>query len=164
MAQYFYLPDSDEIRVPWDNNFAAKLPAYQVKYKLTDEDLADAKLGAETWAAVVGAQKKIALFSTAFTAFKMAFRNGLPQGGELTVPVLPALNLPKQLALPGIFARVATIVNTIKNSTQYTVADGNDLGIEGTEIVPIPVAELKPVLSVAQASGGHPTSSGKSRA
>ncbi|MDX1939617.1 MAG: hypothetical protein SFU99_03650, partial [Saprospiraceae bacterium] len=46
MAREYYLPSSDEARVPWLNNYAAKLPKYATKYNIMQEEVMDMQISA----------------------------------------------------------------------------------------------------------------------
>jgi hypothetical protein len=57
---------------------------------------------------------------------------------------------------PGIFKRAIALVNTIKSRTNYTTADGNDLGIEGADIAATDLINAKPAIELRLVQGGKP--------
>jgi hypothetical protein len=56
----------------------------------------------------------------------------------------------------GIFGLVAELADRIKKHKNYSVADGNDLGIEGTPKAKPNPSSLVPDLAVGRGTGGHP--------
>ncbi|MDO7877156.1 hypothetical protein Q5H93_20590 [Hymenobacter sp. ASUV-10] len=156
MQTQFYLPNGDEERKTWLDNFAAKLPLYSSKYGITPETMKDVQLGQLWWAAILDYQSQFTHFGNTITAFKTALRNGLDAGATLSALTVPTPTLPAEQPQPGIFALVSNIATTIKNNPKYSVADGNDLGIEGTPLPKPNPSSLVPDLSVVRGSGGHP--------
>ena len=69
------------------------------------------------------------------------------------VPVTPAFPAMPPVVLPNIIGYASSIANRIKEHNNYTLADGKDLGIEGTEIVMD--TDLKPQLKINLVAG-HP--------
>ena len=55
----------------------------------------------------------------------------------------------------GIFKRASSIGMSVKSKTVYTIADGNDLGLEGTENTLV-LDDMKPEIKLILTAGGHP--------
>ena len=66
-----------------------------------------------------------------------------------SVPVTPAA--PPTVA-PDIFGRATAIGNRIKAHKDYTLADGNDLGLEGA-IISTDLSTVKPKLNITLNAG-----------
>ena len=156
MATQPFLPSGDDERNTWLDNFAAKLPLYTIKYGISDDDLKAVQTGQAWWAAILTYQSQFIKYANTITAFKAALRNGLDDGATLSPLTVPTPTLPTAPAEPGIFALVSNIASTIKNNKKYSVADGNDLGIEGSPLPKPDPNTLVPDLSVVRGSGGHP--------
>lgn len=154
MKKNFYLPRAEEERVPWFNNFAVKLPLYANKYSITPEELMDMQQSAPFYAALNDAINQHRNFQSAMFKYRDDVRDGTKNGGTLQPLTMPMINLPMPVA-PGIFVRVKAIVNRIKANINYSEADGNDLGIEGT-ITTVDTTTTKPVIKVRIGDGGHP--------
>jgi len=156
MANIYFLPGGDDERNTWLDNFAAKLPLYGAKYGISAADMQAVQNGHAWWAAILTYQSQFMSYGNTITAFKAALRNGLEAGATLSPLTVPSPTLPDTKPQPGIFALVSSLANTIKNSPDYSVADGNDLGIEGTPQAKPDPSTLVPDLSVVRGSGGHP--------
>jgi hypothetical protein len=154
MSKTYYLPRGDEERATWLNNFAVKLPNFTMKYSIVPEELADMQQSALYFDALIKYQNQSKAYQNAITKHKDAMRNGLKAGSTLQPLTPPAMMLPPAVE-PGIFTRVAAIVNRIKASRTYSTADGNDLGIEGVEVT-VDVNTVKPSLVLRLVAGGHP--------
>ncbi|MBK7871948.1 MAG: hypothetical protein IPJ74_15370 [Saprospiraceae bacterium] len=154
MAKAYYLPNGDEERATWLNNFAVKLSHYAMKYSVTSEEMMDAQSSALYFDALIKGKNQFSNFQNAYTAYKNAMRNGLKAGATLQPLVQPMLTLPPPVP-PGIFTRMAAIVNRIKSHINYSVADGLDLGIEGAEKT-VETSSTKPTANLRLSDGGHP--------
>lgn len=154
MSKNYYLPRTDEDKATWLNNFALKLPIYASKYNITPEEIQDMQSSAQYFDALLDYNNQFKAYVSSVTAFKNLLRDGAKNGTVSEMPMPPAVMLPPAVA-PGIFARSAAIVNRIKASLNYSAADGDDLGIEGTQST-VDVNALKPKLQVRLVSGGHP--------
>ncbi len=145
-----YIPFEDAKRAIWLSNFAAKMPQYAEKYRI--EDTKQLQSDAAWFAKLVEYREQFAAFSTAITQYK----NGIMDSEAPLQPLsIPTPSLPGE-AQPGIFLRVASMVNKIKADQHYSEADGRDLGIVGAETPATDPATHKPQLSVRPAAGGHP--------
>jgi hypothetical protein len=135
MAKKYFLPKDDPGRVIWLQNFSSKLSNYSVKYGISAVEVADMQASALFFSYWVVALDRIRTFSQKATAYKNEVRDGLAEAGgsPSLAPVLPDLGGVPPEVPPGIFDRVTAIAGRIKKYQSYTVADGEDLGIEGPE-------------------------------
>lgn len=154
MSKNYYLPRMDEDKATWLNNFAAKLPIYAGKYNITPEEIQDMQSSALYFNSVLDYTNQYKAYASSVTNFKNILRDGVKKGTISEIPMPPAPMLPQSVP-PGIFARSAAIVNRIKASLNYSTADGEDLGIEGTQST-VDINALKPQLQVRLIAGGQP--------
>lgn len=135
MAKKYFLPTDDPGKVIWLMNFSSKLSTYATKYSISLEEVTDMVNAAVYFAYWVSTLDKIRTFSQKATAFKNEVRDGLAEaGGSPSItPTLPDLGPMPTAVNAGIFDRVTAIAGRIKKYQSYTVADGEDLGIEGPE-------------------------------
>ena len=155
MAKQRYLPQGDPGKNSWLTNFANKLAGYASKYNLTAAEVADMIASQLVFAYWFNYQTQFKEYMLKLTAYKNELRDGVPAGGSPSVEPTPPVIGPVPAAVaPGIFGRATSIGNRIKENTGYTVADGNDLGLEGAEV--IVDTNIKPVIKTVLAAGGHP--------
>jgi len=156
MSKKSFLPRTDLDKQIWLQNLAAKIALYASKYNLSAADIAKLKAAALYFAYWLDYQNQFNEYTKKITAYKNELRDGVPAGAEpSTEPVAPLVEPPPPAAAPGIFVFAASIGNIIKKNTAYTVADGNDLGIEGAEIT-IDLQSKKPVITIRLVDGGKP--------
>lgn len=150
----YYLPKSDDARVTWLNNFAAKLTAtLTAKYALTPAQVSAVQADAVYFDALVKYKKQYENYLSSVTAYKNAMRNGVAAGSTLVPLVTPVLVLPGTAVAPGIFDRISEVVKKIKASQLYSAADGKNLGIEGNDIGEEDADDAKPKLTLGNATG-----------
>ncbi|HRH60894.1 MAG TPA: hypothetical protein PL045_10015 [Chitinophagaceae bacterium] len=154
MAKQYFLPRQDADKQIWLQNFSNKLGTYKVKYNITDDEVADAIASSVYFTYYLDCANQNSAYNKKLTQYKNELRDGIAAGGSPSViptpPTLPAA--PHEVA-PGIFKRMASIAAVIKSKSNYTIADGQDLGIEGAEEADGPD---KPAISVRLGDGGHP--------
>lgn len=154
MSKNYYLPRTDEDKATWLNNFALKLPIYANKYNITSAEMQDMQSSAQYFDALLDCNNQFKAYVSSVTAFKNLLRDGAKNGAISELPMPPAAMLPPAVA-PGIFARSSAIANRIKASLNYSTADGDDLGIEGTQST-VNLNTMKPQLQGRLVAGGHP--------
>lgn len=155
MAREYYLPYSDEERVPWLNNFAYKLPNYAMKYNITSDEVMDIQNSAEYFDGFIKYRNQSGAFQNSLTDHRDMMSNGLSNGAMLQPLQPPMMTLPPP-PQPGIFKRVRALVNRIKGHINYTDADGSDLGIIGTTQGSTDTNTIKPDITLRLIGGGHP--------
>ena len=145
MAKDHYLPRTDEGKLIWINNFSAKVGNYANTVGLTAADVTSAKNDAAMFAYLVNAAEVFTTAKEQRVNFKNLIKDG-PLGKPLgLVPDTPVLGTKPADVAPGIFPRLAQLVQRIKNSAAYTEAIGKDLGIIGAKLV-VDFEALKPKL------------------
>lgn len=153
MAKKFYLPKDDLGKSQWLSNFSTKLPAYSAKYGISAGELADMSDSSENFGYWLDAKNQYDEFNKKVTAYKNELRDGVPPGGSPSVaPAPPVLGPAPAAAAPGIFKRATSLAGRIKAHVSYTIADGQDLGIEGAEET-IDLPNMKPILDVSLVAG-----------
>lgn len=154
MKKSFYLPRAEDEKVTWLNNFAAKLNTYASKYNITPEELMNTQQSAVFYEAMNNFLHQYDNFLSGAYKYRNTLRDGEKNDTTLQPLAIPMINLPAPVA-PGIFVRVKAIVNRIKSSINYSIADGNDLGIEGKETT-VETTTAKPQIKIRLGDGGHP--------
>lgn len=157
MSKKSFVHRTDNGKLTWLNNFANKINTYAAKYNLSPAELADVlatRLYFAYWMDYLAQTKEYLL---KVTAYKNEIRDGVAAGGSPSVqPTPPVFGPPPASVPPGGFKRMVDLGNSMKKKTVYTVADGQDLGLEGAEITPADPATLAPVLKSTISSGGFP--------
>ncbi len=161
-----FIPNSNEIKVIWLHNFATKLHFYKDKYNLTTEEIADMLASDLYWDYVVTFHKKVDEYKINLTAYRNELADGTQQFG-VTDP-LPKLfdeeeeeeeeeeETEAPPAVPnGIFVRASLLAQRIKKSTNFAIADGQNLGIIG-EQSEVDLNAMKPEFTIRLVQGGHP--------
>ncbi|MFI5219669.1 MAG: hypothetical protein ACHQNT_09280 [Bacteroidia bacterium] len=127
-----YLPDRDSDRVTWLNNFAAKLPAYNVLLGITAAELALVQAYALFYSYIIGLIELSKTYTENLTKFKNLLSRASLGSTLGPLPVLTPAAAPPA-ADAGIFTIISGFVARMKASQQYTEAIGEDLGIVGDE-------------------------------
>ena len=156
MAKKPFMPTTDLGKQQWLQNFAGKLPNYAAKYNIAALEVTDMTNSNLYWSYWLTGKNQTEDYNKKFTGFKNELRDGMPAGASPSlVPEPPDLGVAPTAVLPGIFVRAASIANVIKSKSNYTIADGQDLGIEGAEDNSEP-EDMKPVLKIRLVEGGKP--------
>lgn len=154
MAKQSFVPRTDDKRKPWLKNFALKLPAYNVKYGIPAGELADTIAGEKYYSYWIDVLDGNVTYKQKVTGFKNEISNGVPPGAPLPVePAAPVFGVVPPSVLPGIFPRAVSIGNRIKKHNDYVVSDGEDMGLEGAELLPPDLINSKPVLKIVLRAG-----------
>jgi hypothetical protein len=156
MSKQYFLPRTDLEKQDWLKNFAAKLPNYAVKYNLSADEVTDMQNSSLWFSYWMDYRTQLEESFRKSTGFKNEAINGIAPGATPSIPPVPVAMpaMPTEVA-PGIFKRATSIANVIKSKSTYTIADGNDLGIEGAEDV-TNVQQMKPLVSLHLIAGGKP--------
>ena len=138
MKKQIWLPTTESDLCPRLNSLTLKLPGsgYPAKYGLTAAQTTDARNDYLWLNYGVTVSLQCQAEAQNRSQWKNKLKNG-PQGAEAsTVPSIrsefSAPNVP--VVRDGIIPRFRALVNYIKNHPDYDVADGIDLGIEGTAL------------------------------
>jgi hypothetical protein len=153
MAKNNYLPRSDKDRAVWLNNFANKFAANATALGFTAADITAVNNDAAMFAFLV---LLVEIYTTAKEQrvdYKNLLRDGPLGKPGGAVPVAPVTAAAPTLVQPGIFPRIAQLVQRIKNSPTYTEAIGKDLGIIASEAQPFDAVNMKPTLKLVIKGG-----------
>jgi hypothetical protein len=128
-----FLPASDAGIRAWIRNFADKVGGYAPKYGITATEVADMLDSADAFEQLLNYTDALDACSKNATALKNELRDGVPSGA--TPSVLVALPVqPATLPDPGFLKRVSSLTNRIKGHVSYTIADGENMGLEGAAV------------------------------
>jgi len=156
MSKQPFMPRDDMGKQAWLKNFANKLPNYTAKYGIAAPDLTDIQNGSAAFDYWMDYRNQQNEFFAKLTKYKNEQRDGIAAGATPSVdPAPPAMAAPPTAVPPGIFARATSLAVIIKKKTNYTDADGSDLGIIGAEDT-TDVNLLKPILKLQLINGGQP--------
>lgn len=152
MAKHYYIPSADKDRSVWINNFSSKLGGYAAILGLTAAEVASVAADALMFTYLLNL---IEIFTTAKEQ-RVTYKNLIKEGplgkSAGTFPISPVVSAPPAAVAPGIFPRIAQLVQRIKNSANYTEAIGKDLGIIGSELA-LNSTLMKPVLRLVLKGG-----------
>lgn len=154
MKKNYYLPRGDKEKDPWLQNIAAKLPIYAAKYDISQEDVMGTQSDSVAFEGLMQYKTSIEAYCSSFFGFKDLARDGAKGIDIIQMPMPPTPMFSGPIRA-GIFVRITALVARIKAHPNYNVADGYDLGIEGTEKV-LEFNDLKPFFSIRLVNGGHP--------
>jgi hypothetical protein len=151
MKKSKYMPGTDEGKVIWLNNFAAKLQNHAATLGISQEQITSVQNDAQMISYIVNEVNR--------------FKNGLGErvgykdmlvygnGSEPPAPAPVYQNTSPPAVVPfGVIARVSRMVRHIKSSENYNDAIGNDLGVIGSESDEN-TADMKPLLNVRLHAG-----------
>jgi hypothetical protein len=144
-----FLPKTEDGLRNWLRNLATKIGDHAAKYVITPAEVTSIQTAANDYEAILDYANSVDTYKQRVITVKTELRDGIPAGA--TPSVLGAAPTPPMLTTePGIVAGVSAIANRIKGSMQYTVSDGEDLGLEGA-VVTIDYANVKPKISAVTA-------------
>jgi hypothetical protein len=158
MKKPSYLPNDDNGKVVWLNNFAEKLPRYAAKFNITAAEQADVLAGAKFFDYLIGLQKSLDTYYSAFVKYKNQIRDGLVQSSTTitnVVPPIPILANPTIVPF-GIFERSISIGERILKFTSCLESDARDLGIYTEPKKAADKTTGKPVVKMQFTQGGKP--------
>lgn len=156
----YYLPRGEAEKLGWLKNFANKLGTYATKYNITAAEVTDMQNSALFYDYWFTYTSQYSEYNKKLTQYKYELREGIAAGATASlVPVPPTFAAAPAAVAPGIFVRATSLAGIIKKRVNYTEADGEDLGIEGTEdniSLAQTEAITKPTISVRLIQGGKP--------
>jgi len=147
MATKPYLPAAEGGLTLWFDNFAVKLPDYQVILDLTPADVTFATDAANFVKFIIPYHNQHQDFVKNLTMFKQTLLYG-PEGTPLGD--VPQIALPVSVPAPmqsGLTQQIRRLVQRIKNHNNYNDSIGQNLGIIGEEDT-TDINTLKPKLTV----------------
>jgi len=147
MSKQDYIPNDDGSLAGRLEQFAANVGGYTTTLGLSSTDVTAQAADAAYLRYVLTQQQRFQQAGQQWTAWK----NLLRDGGTGTIAGAPVFLTPPGTAvaavLPGIVARFRALVRRVKAATNYSVAIGEALGIEGPQSTAPDLATLQPVLA-----------------
>ena len=154
MKKRSFLPIKEEDRNLWLKNFADKLPLYAAKYAIHTTEVQKVKLCAANFNYWLEYQYALQTFTKSVTTFRKSLNNDA--GLALTIPQLPSLGNPPNLAPAGMIKFIMSVGHRIKKHIDYTPSDGYDLGlITNKKHNTIDIKQVKPTLELKRMEGGQ---------
>lgn len=141
----YYLEETDEKLAIQVNNFANKIDTYAAMFGFTAAETLSMRYDAMFLTWVVNNNKKIDTYKKNWTALKNQTIKG-DGSTATTIPPPPTLDAQPAAVAPGVLKRFTTMVNRVKVHAAYTVAIGQNLGIEAAAPATMVLSDAKPVL------------------
>lgn len=157
MPKRSFIPRAIMALLAWYFNFATKLPKYQAKYQITDEEVARIKAAYDLfnyWTDVITQIQEYAKSTISYRDELLYGVGGNTQAFEM--PSVPTFATPPANVNSNIVDLASSIAKRIKSHQSFTETDGQDLGLFGAEVSGINVSTAKPSLSIRLISGGRP--------
>lgn len=148
-----YLETNDEKFAVQIGNFGSKVGGYQVLFGLTASEVTGAQNDASFFQWIVTNVEKVDTYKRNWTSFKTIAKKGATNITNNTAPSAPVLDTMPTAVAPGIEFRFTTLVNRIKAHQNYTVAIGQNLGIEFSSIQKLDLDGAQPTLKVVLRGG-----------
>ena len=148
MAITDYIPSADADKAAWLQNATVKLAVYQTTLNLTEEDLQQVVRDSDMFAYTLNLQNIIKQTQQNVTAYKNLLKHQSGNQQLNAVPTLPVFPTAPTMVDAGIFDRMRSLVQRIKNSPGYTEAIGQDLDVI-PPITSIDLNAISPVLKGA---------------
>ncbi len=146
MSSNTYLPNGDNDRVTWMNNFNAKLPGYATALAITPAELTSVANDTTMFAYIVNLSNIYKQTAQNVVAFKNLLKHEVASAGPLgAIPGLPPIGTAPTAVPAGVFDRISKLAARIKNSSNYTSSIGQDLNIIAPTIT-INTATMQPTL------------------
>lgn len=157
MSKQYFMPRNEADKKDWLQNFANKLGGYATKYNITAPEVADMGASYTYYDYWVNYSNQYGEYIKKLTQYRNELKDGIEAGATASVqPVPPTMGVVPTAVNPGIFKRAVSIAGVIKKRSNYTEADGMDLGIEGSEAPQQRINDAKPTISLQLVQGGKP--------
>jgi hypothetical protein len=148
-----YLETNDEKFAIQIGNFGSKLGGYQTLFGLAENEVTGAQEDAAYFQWIVSNVEKVDTYKRNWTSFKSIAKKGATNITNNTVPNVAVLDaMPREVA-PGVQFRFTTLVNRIKAHQNYTVAIGQNLGIELSTTQKLDLDAAQPTLKIVIRAG-----------
>ena len=148
-----YIPNGDNDRVTWLNNFNSKLPGYATTLGINTAEVTSVANDTAMFTYTVNISNVYKQTAQNMVAFKNLLKHQQLSAGPLgAIPGLPPIP-PAPTAVPaGVFDRISKLVARIKNSANYTNSIGQDLDIIAP-ITTLNTTTMQPTLKVSLDAG-----------
>ncbi len=155
MAKQSFVPRTIGGQNSWFQNFSNKLPTYAAKYSVTPAEMADVAAGAAAVDYWLKYEHIIDQFARKTTGFRAELMHGVAAGAQAnTQPAFPAPGVAPTAVSPDVIGRATAVALHIKGHKDYTLSDGQDMGLEGAEMQQMP-AEATAAITVKPGDGGR---------
>lgn len=151
MSKSHYVPNTDEGKVTWLNNFASKLPEHSEVLGISPEQIASVQNDAAMYSYIVNIVNSFKAGLAERVGYKDLLKNGAENSPLGPVPVYSNAPAPTVVAA-GIFVRISKMIMTIKGNPNYTESIGGNLGIIGSE-ESRELSEMKPNITIRMEAG-----------
>ncbi|MCX6350504.1 MAG: hypothetical protein NTX03_01430 [Bacteroidetes bacterium] len=141
-----YMPGTDLELRDWATNFKDKLSLLKTKFGLADADVNATIDGIILYIYCIDIIHGIGDFKKTFATFKRTVFKGTTAANPSAVPAFTPAAPPVTLIF-GFEKKIRKIVKQIKAHPNYSLEDGEELGIIGDEITPESMANWQLVLS-----------------
>lgn len=157
MSKRSFLPVGDADKKIWLTNFANKISSYRGKYSIATTEVTDMQNSEAAFSYWFNYLNQYKDYFGKLTAYKNELRSGVAPGSAASLePAPPTMDAAPTAVNPGIFVRAASLAQRIKAHNDYTLADGQDLGLEGEEEADDDLSTIKPNIQVRLVNGGLP--------
>ena len=157
MSKKSFIPRAIMALLAWYFNFSTKLPKYQAKYQITDEEVARIKAAYELFNYCTDVITQTQEYAKSTTSYRNELLYGVDGNSQaFEMPSVPTFGTPPANVNSNIVQLAASIAKRIKSHHLFTETDGQDLGLFGTEVSSINNSTAKPPLSIRLISGGRP--------
>lgn len=159
MKNAAFLPRDKAGKELWLKNFTAKIPKYATKYNILAVEISDIQQSSVYVTFINDYQNQFTGFLKELGEYVKEVYDGNKNNNAPSIaPVPPNFATIPTAVIPAVFDRAVSLANRIREHFKYTVADGNDLGIESPPKAKkvIDVNNAKPILQLQLVDGGRP--------
>ena len=133
MAKSYYLPRTEPGILAWLQNFSSKLSTYATTLGVTAPEVTFTTNFYTAFAYVMAASTTFKTFTQDINVYKLNLLKGAVGGTLGAFPTVPTLGAAPPMTGSGSLTVVTSLIQRMKVHPNYTVAIGEDLGIEGAE-------------------------------
>ena len=147
-----YMPNGDNDRGIWTNNFKTKIGTHATTLGITAAEVTNIQKDADMYLYIINMLEAYKQTVNNITSYKNLLKHAVGQQHLGAIPSAPVLTTAPAMVTEGVFDRISKLVKRIKAHVNYTDAIGNDLGI----IAPtqtIDVNSMQPDLKVILDAG-----------
>ncbi|QQS28155.1 MAG: hypothetical protein IPM47_14950 [Sphingobacteriales bacterium] len=153
MATEYYLPNSDDGRNGWLNNFNTKLPEHATALEIDAPTLAYVNNATLVIDYVLTLERALKANSSEWTAYKRVHIRGKAGEPVSGIPTLVTLGTPPTAPTEPVMARIIKLVQIIKNHPNYTESIGRDLKVIGPDSTVTDTTNWQPKLKAVLNAG-----------
>jgi hypothetical protein len=152
MVRRTWWPSAGPSQLVLVQNFDAKIDSYGTALGLSTSQLANAHIVCAGFIEAYNLTQQCKASMKAMTQWRTLVFTGTPTGRAVPAPpTFPSTGLPAYTR--GVVTQFYALRDQIVSATGYTDAIGQDLGIVGTEIPPVPPSAVTPDLKATVSAG-----------